>query len=276
MRQAHLDDDPVLDDAADDDKVLHDAASRCFVYKSPPLTLVKCFFCDMDFDGPQAWSKRLIHVGKHMETAIESEEDLVDPQDWQVDRATEEYMASMGLLVWYEEHWVLREILQSLGLCDEHGKLTSNKRKRPYPQDYDDSENAAKRRFYRKDTVTEVPDTFGVQELLLSSWNAEMLGGWNGKRDRINRWMLHNLGADPEQAEIYRRVVQKYHALHSLHGALRTANINARHVIRYWFVDDAAVGHNAATASVALSGSLLPPSLMSTRMILPSAKSSLQ
>ncbi|KAK5127558.1 hypothetical protein LTR85_006898 [Meristemomyces frigidus] len=233
---------------------------------SLPSNHLGCFFCDQIFDGRQAWRERLIHVGKHMEVANQTGDALVDLQDWEIDQATETYMASLGLIIQHGEHWVGFDVLQDIKRrAGELGDITVRKRQR-LQEDEGAAEAGTKHRVRPEHESPSEPPGFGPFSLLVGSWDAELLGVWNGKKDRINRWMLHSLGSDAEQANVYREIVQGHAGLTSPGQPLEQVTINARDVMKHWFTDEAAVGTNMAAApSIARSGSLLPPSLMSSR-----------
>ncbi|KAL9081157.1 MAG: hypothetical protein Q9157_000248 [Trypethelium eluteriae] len=43
--------------------------------------------------------------------------------------------------------------------------------------------------------------------IIVQSYDASLLGNWNGTRDRVNRWLLHSLGSSEEQAKVHRSML---------------------------------------------------------------------
>ncbi|KAL9092828.1 MAG: hypothetical protein Q9165_004246 [Trypethelium subeluteriae] len=43
--------------------------------------------------------------------------------------------------------------------------------------------------------------------IMVQSYNASLLGNWNGTRDRVNRWLLHSLGSSEDQAKTHRSML---------------------------------------------------------------------
>lgn len=250
--------------------VCHDGTLQNSSLEDPlrvPTEHLKCFFCDHVFEGQHAWKERLVHVGKHMEAASRAGEALVDPADWQVDEATEKYMALLGLIVQHGEHLLLADVVQDIK--QKAAELERNKsQKRRRVQDDDSSPvRGSKRRALDASGTAQDPIGLGAHALLMSFWDAELLGQWHGKRDRINRWMLHSLGSDADQANVYRQVVQRHDGTPLQDQRPEHVPISARNLMKYWFTDEAALGTDGATASsITASGSMLPPSLMSSRL----------
>ena len=81
-----------------------------------------------------------------------------------------------------------------------------------------------------KEDTTHTPATDGIKA---QSYDASLLGNWNGTRDRVNRWMLHSLGSSEEQAKIHRSM---------LHDPEIPVPSWSRLVLKYWFMDEAALG----------------------------------
>ena len=80
------------------------------------------------------------------------------------------------------------------------------------------------------------PSIFEVRK---NTIDANLLGDWSGKRDRINRWLLHSLRWDDSLAHLHRSM-------------LVDRNIDeaswARMVLQYWFLDEAATGLELPTS----------------------------
>ena len=75
--------------------------------------------------------------------------------------------------------------------------------------------------------------TLATDGIKAQSYDASLLGNWNGTRDRVNRWMLHSLGSSEEQTEIHRSM---------LHDPEMPVSHWGRLVLKYWFMDEAALG----------------------------------
>jgi len=182
----------------------------------------------------------LTHVGMHMEATLQDGELIVDPVDWQVDQVTEDFMSSIGVLVWYGEHMLLASIVeQAKRSTEERVDMTGRKRQRDI--DHELSQGDRKRMAATELLSPDEARSFRPEALLMSSWNANLLSQWSGKRDRINRWMLHCLGCDAEQANLYRRIVRKEAGTNLEIADLHTQVISAGHVVKHWFGDEAAV-----------------------------------
>lgn len=67
----------------------------------------------------------------------------------------------------------------------------------------------------------------------------EVLDEWSTNRDRINRWLLHCLQSDEEQARLHRSMMAE--------PLLRDEDW-ARQVLRHWYIDEAALGHEVRTS----------------------------
>ncbi|KAL9064713.1 MAG: hypothetical protein Q9157_007730 [Trypethelium eluteriae] len=67
----------------------------------------------------------------------------------------------------------------------------------------------------------------------LQSYNDSLLSTWTGSRDRVNRWLLHTLGSSAEQANIH---------LSMMHDPKTSMKYWSRLVLKYWFLDEAALG----------------------------------
>ena len=76
------------------------------------------------------------------------------------------------------------------------------------------------------------------EALVSGLWDSNLLGQWSTGRDRINRWMLHMLGAEAKNADVLRTVYQENHK-----GIPDVpAKSWSRLVLKYWFIDEAATG----------------------------------
>lgn len=67
----------------------------------------------------------------------------------------------------------------------------------------------------------------------------EVLDEWSTNRDRINRWLLHCLQSDEEQAQLHKSMLAE--------PLLRDEDW-ARQVLRHWYIDAAALGHEVKTS----------------------------
>ena len=67
----------------------------------------------------------------------------------------------------------------------------------------------------------------------------DVLDEWSTNRDRINRWLLHCLQSDEEQAQLHKSMLAE---------PLLTDENWARQVLRHWYVDEAALGHEVTTS----------------------------
>ncbi|KAK5692116.1 hypothetical protein LTR97_011290 [Elasticomyces elasticus] len=88
--------------------------------------------------------------------------------------------------------------------------------------------------------------------LMQRSWNAALLEDWDSTHDRINKWMLHVLGSDCDGLA----AVHRGHLLEAQHKhttALTTLDLSGhsweRLVLKYWFLDEAALSFDALAAS---------------------------
>lgn len=67
----------------------------------------------------------------------------------------------------------------------------------------------------------------------------EVLDEWSTNRDRINRWLLHCLQSDEEQAQLHKSMLAE---------PLLSDEDWARQVLRHWYIDEAALGHEVKTS----------------------------
>ena len=67
----------------------------------------------------------------------------------------------------------------------------------------------------------------------------EVLDEWSTNRDRINRWLLHCLQSDEEQAQLHKSMLAE---------PLLKDEDWARQVLRHWYIDEAALGHEVKTS----------------------------
>ena len=72
-----------------------------------------------------------------------------------------------------------------------------------------------------------------IEAIKTQSYNASLLGQWTGTRDRVNRWLLHSLGCSEEQVQLHRSM---------LFDPTMSAHAWSRFVLKYWFMDDSALG----------------------------------
>ncbi|KAG8525675.1 uncharacterized protein KY384_000435 [Bacidia gigantensis] len=100
-------------------------------------------------------------------------------------------------------------------------------------------------------------EMFGLHETILES---NLLGHWTGKRDRINRWLLHSLLTDEGQA-------QNHKSATSSEGLDEASWV--RLVLQYWFVDEAATGVEIASS---LSGGAVASKTGSSLDSIPNSK----
>ena len=76
-------------------------------------------------------------------------------------------------------------------------------------------------------------------EVLEREVKCEVLDEWSTNRDRINRWLLHCLQSDEEQAQLHRSMLAE---------PLLKDEEWARQVLRHWYIDEAALGHEVRTS----------------------------
>ena len=50
-------------------------------------------------------------------------------------------------------------------------------------------------------------ESLDLSTIVMSSWETSLLVEWTGTRDRINRWILHTMGADADQAKARQRIL---------------------------------------------------------------------
>lgn len=96
------------DDA--EEQALADTSRRCYRKLRAPPAKSGCLFCDVAFNGPNSWEERMEHVGRHMEAAKKVTEQAVQPNDWQVDGAAEEWLIAEGLVVKSRGHLTLADL----------------------------------------------------------------------------------------------------------------------------------------------------------------------
>lgn len=80
-----------------------------------------------------------------------------------------------------------------------------------------------------------------TNSLMSSSWDATLLSDWNSVGDRINRWMLHALGTDNNQAQTHKHYLAMEFEKHDQPGM--SWKVWSRAVCAYWFLDEAATGN---------------------------------
>ncbi|KAI9709911.1 MAG: hypothetical protein M1820_002988 [Bogoriella megaspora] len=79
----------------------------------------------------------------------------------------------------------------------------------------------------------EQDEATAASDIRTHSYDASLLGTWNGSRDRVNRWMLHSLGSSEDQAKIHRSM---------LPDADIPVQAWSRLTLKTWFLDEAALG----------------------------------
>ncbi|KAK5127086.1 hypothetical protein LTR85_008446 [Meristemomyces frigidus] len=82
-----------------EEQALVDTSKRCYRKLRSPPERSGCLFCDASFEGATTWEERMEHVGRHMEAAKKDTEEAVDPDDWRVDAATEEWLTAERIVV---------------------------------------------------------------------------------------------------------------------------------------------------------------------------------
>lgn len=83
----------------------------------------------------------------------------------------------------------------------------------------------------------EAPES-DLHALLMASWQSTLLRDWTSASDRINKWMLHMLGEEPEHLNLHRQIFVSNHGQPSIEG-----RDWARMVMTYWSLDAAAAGN---------------------------------
>lgn len=95
------------------------------------------------------------------------------------------------------------------------------------------------------------PDTGLIRHV--KSGHAEPLVEVASVRDRINRWMLDMLCSDVRQAKLHRKMLSKP-AIHLEYDKL-DEQAWGRLLVKYWFLDEAAVGHEFDIVAGSVHGS---------------------
>ncbi|OQO04107.1 hypothetical protein B0A48_10716 [Cryoendolithus antarcticus] len=99
-------------------------------------------------------------------------------------------------------------------------------------------------------------------------WDAAMLCQWTDGRDRINKWMLHSLGVDANQAAFHQQAIEdelNSQGL-SVDEVLAAGGSWERLAFQYWLIDEAAFGIDMLQPPTADTiPSLGPPSLRTDR-----------
>ena len=86
--------------------------------------------------------------------------------------------------------------------------------------------------------VERVPRTV-PNAILEREVKCEVLDEWSTNRDRINRWLLHCLQSDEEQARLHKSMLAE---------PLLQDEDWARQVLRHWYIDEAALGFEVKTS----------------------------
>ena len=74
--------------------------------------------------------------------------------------------------------------------------------------------------------------------LIQNAWDALLLREWITPNDRINRWILHMLGSNASERDLYHQVTRNCRIM-SPQGE-KSVELSNSLVIKYWFQDDAA------------------------------------
>jgi hypothetical protein len=82
-----------------EEEALRRISRRCYKTLRAPPQKSGCLFCDAQFSGPNTWEERMEHIGRHMENSKKSENGPTDPNDWEIDEHTEDWLISEGLVV---------------------------------------------------------------------------------------------------------------------------------------------------------------------------------
>lgn len=74
---------------------------------------------------------------------------------------------------------------------------------------------------------------YDMFEIRKQTLDAGLLGNWSSTRDRINCWLLHSLRSDDKLAQLHRSMLTE-----------KSLNEKAwaRLLLKYWYIDEAAVG----------------------------------
>lgn len=87
------------------------------------------------------------------------------------------------------------------------------------------------------------------EALVAGLWDSNLLGEWISGRDRINRWMLHMLGAEAKNAHVLQSIYQEQY-----NGSSEiSSRLMSRLVLKYWFIDEAALGVDLSVAAANLT-----------------------
>ncbi|KAK5740128.1 hypothetical protein LTR17_004840 [Elasticomyces elasticus] len=136
-------------------------------------------------------------------------------------------------------------------------KVAQNTRDLEWSESKAEAENKVRRNSL--EPMVDCPDTDAAvtveqpvdMGLMQRSWNASLLEDWDGMHDRINKWMLHVLSSDCDGlAEVHRGYLFEAEQKHTT--SLTTSELSGRSwdrlVLKYWFLDEAALSIDALAA----------------------------
>ena len=193
-------------------------------------TLVrKCSFCGMSFLEPPALDIREHHLRvTHNLIACTNKAKLYLDKDLFLLHMAEAHNASMGLWsVTLGQVCLVRR--QPSGPVEG---LESHAVDDVIPQGAESNVESA------VEVWAEVEPQSNTEAFTTGFWDANLLGEWDSGRDRINRWMLHMLGAETKQTDVHHAIYQeKYGELLDVPHRMWS-----RLVLKYWFMDEAAIG----------------------------------
>jgi hypothetical protein len=189
----------------------------------------RCTFCGLPFLDPPALDVREHHLKvTHRLVACVNKADLYLNEDLFHDHLETVHNAKLG--PWTQ---TLRHACSVHNTpCERTEGYTSFAVNEVKPQCADNTPESA-----FEPWEDAVPQS-NVEALVTSLWDSNLFGQWDSGRDRINRWMLHMLGAEAQHTDVHRSIYQEKYK-----GALDIpSKMWSRLVLKYWFIDEAATG----------------------------------
>ncbi|KAF2766223.1 hypothetical protein EJ03DRAFT_354141 [Teratosphaeria nubilosa] len=71
---------------------LAEVASNCYRHLRTLPERSACLFCDQAFSGAHSWDERMEHSGRHMDAMKKAGQTPPDPDEWNLDEETEDYL----------------------------------------------------------------------------------------------------------------------------------------------------------------------------------------
>ncbi|KAH9825731.1 zinc finger protein [Teratosphaeria destructans] len=80
------------------ERMLADVASICYRHLRTLPERSACLFCHQTFSGAHSWDERMEHIGRHMDVMKKAGQATADPDEWNLDVETEDYLLRQRII----------------------------------------------------------------------------------------------------------------------------------------------------------------------------------